>query len=289
MDSIIKDCKDKTKKMYVGHKNLYPVFIRECAFADDVVIFAEKEKDLEHNLATWKDALSKRNLNINESKTKIMIINARNTNMNITLNGKVVEKIETFKYLGVPINNKGNQEAEIVARMEGAARMYHAIRSNFLTKREVSRHTKISVYKSIFVPILTFGSESWVLSKKLKSKVQSIAMKFLRTILGITRIDRIRNTTVREELGVESVLSAIEKAQLRWYGHLLRMKEDRPTRNIWEAKMQGRRVKGRPMKTWDKNIEDLLRERGVTSAAAKTLAQDRKMWKTFVHKRATEV
>lgn len=53
--------------------------------------------------------------------------------------------------------------------------------------------------------------------------------------------------------------------------------------------MQGRRVKGKPMKAWDKNTEDLLHERDATCAAAKRLmAQDRILWKTFVHKRATE-
>lgn len=38
------------------------------------------------------------------------------------------------------------------------------------------------VYKTIFVLILTFGSEFWILSKKLKGKVQLIAMKFLARI-----------------------------------------------------------------------------------------------------------
>ena len=60
-------------------------------------------------------------------------------------------------------------------------------------------------------------------------------MRFLRKIMGVTRLDRVRNTVIRETLGVEPLLLSVEKAQLRWYGHVLRMARDRMARAIFTA------------------------------------------------------
>jgi hypothetical protein len=48
-------------------------------------------------------------------------------------------------------------------------------------------------YKTMAVPILTYGSKSWVISKKDKDKIQATEMRFLRRVTGCTGVDRIRN------------------------------------------------------------------------------------------------
>ena len=50
------------------------------------------------------------------------------------------------------------------------------------------------------------------------------------------QIDRCRNATVRE------------RRKLRWYGHLVSMAEDRKPRQILEARIEGRRGRGRSRK-----------------------------------------
>ncbi|KAJ8946257.1 hypothetical protein NQ318_004626 [Aromia moschata] len=106
--------------------------------------------------------------------------------------------------------------------------------------------------------------------------VQSMEMKYLRKVLGITRKDKIRNADIREQLQVQSVLSRIESRQLGWFGHLIRMNNDRPVKKVWEAKRQIKRRKGRPPKTWDQGIARILESRGITRAEATTMAKNRK-------------
>lgn len=55
------------------------------------------------------------------------------------------------------------------------------------------------------IPIMMFGSETWVLTNIMRSKLQAIDMKFLRAIKGVTLLDRIRNETIRSELGVKPI------------------------------------------------------------------------------------
>jgi hypothetical protein len=47
-----------------------------------------------------------------------------------------------------------------------------------------------------------------------------------------------------------------ERRQLRWYGHLVRMAEDRKQRQILEARIEGKRGRGRPRKVWMDNIKE---------------------------------
>ena len=52
--------------------------------------------------------------------------------------------------------------------------------------------------------ILLNGAETWTTTKREDNKIQAMEMKFLRVILNKTK-DRIRNTNIRLELGVDEI------------------------------------------------------------------------------------
>ncbi|XP_031341011.1 uncharacterized protein LOC116169125 [Photinus pyralis] len=249
------------------------------------MICAKSERDLQMNLGAWKEELEKRNMRINCNKTKVMVIGKENRSMDIEIGSDKIEQVDVYKYLGVLIHRDGSMDAEVQDRISSAARLYHALRNKFISKREVSDKTKMTVYKTIYRPILTFGSETWNITSAIKSKVQVMEMKFLRRIKGITRYDRIRNDTIREELGVETVIQTIETQQLRWFGHLNRMDDNIPVKRIWEAKGQGRRGRGRPKRTWNQQVEAVLDTRGKTWMEAKTLSRNKTLWKMLLKER----
>ena len=90
-----------------------------------------------------------------------------------------------------------------------------ALRQSVVLKRELSRKAKLSVFKFIFVPIFTYGHESWVMTERMRSQTLASEMKFLQTIKDVTMFDKLRNTAIRESLNIESVLLRIERYQLR--------------------------------------------------------------------------
>ena len=83
------------------------------------------------------------------------------------------------------------------------------------------------------------------------------------------RKNRVRNTQIREDLEVISILDFIEQRQLCWWGHMKRMYSDRMVKQVWEAKSGGRKKRGRPQLTWDGIIGNILRERGLGWREAK--------------------
>ena len=113
-------------------------------------------------------------------------------------------------------------------------------------------------YTTILRPILLYGSESWALTNKTKSKIQAAEMKILRVIKGVTRRDRLRNVDIRNELGITSILDIVERNKLRWYGHVQRMEEDRLPKIMLEWTPQGRRPVGRPRRRWMEGIREAL-------------------------------
>jgi len=94
-------------------------------------------------------------------------------------------------------------------------------------KRELSRKAQLSIYSSIYVPTLTDGHEFWVVTERMRSQIQAAEMSFLRRVAGLSLRDRVRSSDIRREVGVEPLLLRVERSQLRWFGHLIRMPKPR--------------------------------------------------------------
>ena len=84
-----------------------------------------------------------------------------------------------------------------------------------LKEKHISGRVKTKMYKTILRPLLVYGCECWVLTTKLKSRVQAEEMRGLRLIKGVTRRGKLRNDDIRIELEVEPILIFIERNQLR--------------------------------------------------------------------------
>lgn len=284
MDDIVKEIKTSSKQLPIGYRNLKQTGINECAFADDVVIYAKSEKDLQRNLDAWKEALDRRQMKINGSKTKVMVISREEEQIQILLENKKLEQVSSFKYLGSIFESTGGNEKDVDSRIKATVSTFYALKNTLINKKEISKNTKIKIYKTIYLPTLTYGCESWVLSDRQKSKLQATEMKFLRRVENITKLDRIKNEDIRDRLQVTPVLKSIESQQLRWFGHLVRMKESNQVKTIWETKMTGKRPRGRPNKTWNDSITQILRKQNITWKEATKLAKNRKAWRNQIQR-----
>ncbi|TWW71715.1 hypothetical protein D4764_16G0002120 [Takifugu flavidus] len=107
-----------------------------------------------------------------------------------------------------------------------------ALNLSVTVKKELSRKAKLSIYRSIYVPILTYGHHRWVMTERTRSRIQAAEMSFLRRVAGLSLRDRVRSSDIREELGVESVLLHIEERprgqpRTRWRDYISRLAWER--------------------------------------------------------------
>ena len=117
------------------------------------------------------------------------------------------------------------------------------------------------------------------MTKRMRSWVQATEMGFFCRVAGVSLRDRVRSSAIREGLGVEPLLLCVERSQLRWFRHLMRMPPGRLPREVFLARPTGRRPRGRPRTRWRDYISSLAWERlGIPQSELVDAAGEWKIW-----------
>lgn len=99
--------------------------------------------------------------------------------------------------------------------------------------------------------------------------------KMLRWTAGLTRLDHVRNDDIRGKFGIAPVAEKLREARLRWYGHVLRAKEDTVRKVGFELAVPGKRPRGRPKQRWFDTLHVDLKAAGIHPDQA----FDREKWR----------
>ena len=80
------------------------------------------------------------------------------------MNEATLKQVEKFRYLGVAFTRDGRQYKELDTRK---------------INKKLSKKAKLSIFKTVFVPILNYYNESWAMTERVQSQVQAFEMRFL--------------------------------------------------------------------------------------------------------------
>ncbi|KAL3973669.1 phosphorylated adapter RNA export protein [Sarotherodon galilaeus] len=83
------------------------------------------------------------------------------------------------------------REREIDRRIGAVAAVMRMLYQSVVVKRELSVKAKLSIYRSIYAPTLTYGHELWVVTERTRSRIQAAEMGFLRKVAGLSLRDRV--------------------------------------------------------------------------------------------------
>ena len=88
--------------------NINGTNINNIRYVDDTTLLANSNEDLQKIFDVVKSSSEKKGLDMNVKKTKTMVI-SRNKNIqaNINVDGKYLDQVKQFKYLGQTITKKG--------------------------------------------------------------------------------------------------------------------------------------------------------------------------------------
>ena len=147
--------------------------ISRLLFADDLVLLSSTESVLQRALNSFEFACDTAGIKISTAKTEVLHLSRNPDQCVLQVNGATLKQVEKFKYLGVAFTSDGMQDEELDTKIGKASAVMRALHYSIGMKRELSKKVKLSIFKTVFVSILTDGHESWVMTEKVRSQVQA--------------------------------------------------------------------------------------------------------------------
>ena len=80
----------------------------------------------------------------------------------------------------------------------------------------MNKVTKFRIHNITAKAALKFGSEAWVLRKREEKFLEAVQMKFLRHLLGITKLEKEKNQCIRDKTGAQNIVKEIKEYQKKW-------------------------------------------------------------------------
>ncbi|KAK3523071.1 hypothetical protein QTP86_012652 [Hemibagrus guttatus] len=171
--------------------------ISSLIFADDVVLLAPSSLDLQHALGRFAAECEVAGMRVSTSKSEVMVLDRKKVACTLHVGGELLPQVEEFKYLGVLFTSEGRMDREIDRWIGAAAAVMRPMYWSVVVKKELSRKAKLSIYQSIYVPTLTYGHELWVMTERIRSRIQVAEMSFLRRVAGCSLRDRSLDPLVK--------------------------------------------------------------------------------------------
>jgi hypothetical protein len=153
-----------------------------------------------------------------------------------------------------------------------------------LSSRLPSGNIKVRIYKTIILPVVLYGCETWSLTLREEHRLRVFENRVLRRIFGPKRDEvtggwrKLHNENLHNFFSSPSIIRMIKSMRMRWARHVARMGKKRNAYRILVGKPEGKRPLGRPRRRWVDNIKMDHREIEWDVMDWIDLAQDRDQW-----------
>jgi hypothetical protein len=213
--------------------------INTILYADNQILMAASEDELQ--TMAYRLNLVARTYKMNTSRTKTKstaVCGNQIERVKIVINDNTIKQVSDFKYIGYfRLEYKSDLEDRILVQT------YNKI--NGVTRRhlgkQMTKEIKLRMNNITAKAALNFSSEAWVLKKRDEQRLEAEQMKFLRHLLGITKLDREINQSLREKVGVQNIVLEIKQYQREWLQHVERMGRDRIPKQALKYTPKGKR------------------------------------------------
>ena len=230
----------------------------EAQFANDSSLFATSRAGAEIALDLFNSTASEFGLTVSATKTKFLVAGAGVTAADqapIQLAGVDIECVPEFKYLGCIIHCGGRSSQDISARVASASWACGALQQSVCRNKNLDLQIKRCVFNAYLLSLLLYGSECWTPLKQNLRRMSVFHMRYVRSILGITRHrcwdDHISNNQLLEWWGdSETIVTKVQHRRLEWLGHVARMNDVQLSKQLLFGTLPSCRLAHGPRRRW---------------------------------------
>ena len=158
----------------------------DLIFADGAAIFAESLEFLVMALKALHEELKPLGLNVSWPKTKVQVFGGilEERVQSVHACGEDIDILKNFTYFGYVVHNDGGSSQDVTQRIGLAHGDMDSLNTSIWRCRYLCKWTKIWIFKSLVIPILLYGCETWTLNTDLNNRIDIFGTRCLRRIMG---------------------------------------------------------------------------------------------------------
>jgi len=138
-------------------------------FANDLVLILESEVGLQQQLDMLQQFCVKRGLTMNMKKIEVMVFNFVDPCQEFVFEGDVIERVQTFRYLGILLNTTSNLDNAVEHLAATSRCSLFALDNCFVELRIMDVKLRCALFKTLVCSTSSYACEVWVDSKKIET------------------------------------------------------------------------------------------------------------------------
>jgi hypothetical protein len=246
-------------------------------YTDEVNLLGDSISTIKENTESLSEAIRDVGPEINAKETKYMIMSHHpnsGKNQNIRIANESFEKVAKIKYLGMTLTNQNDIYDEIKSRLNSGNACYYSLSSHL-----ISKNLKVKIYKTVILPVVLYGCETWSLTLKEKHRLWVFENRVLRIFGPKREVDgscrKLHDDELHSLYSSLNIFWVIKSWRMRGVGHVAHRGAGRGVYRVLVGRLKGKRPLERPRCRLEDYIKMDLTEIKIDGANWIWLAQDR--------------